>query len=364
MTQTIKIGLIAAPELAERLAHDLARTLPDTLTSALSREAEWEVETVVDSLTGAAETAGEIISEAAGYRQTKDWDYIISLTDLPVFHNKYIVAVDIDEDRDVSLISIPAYGWMPVLKQIQKTVLHNVQHMLSADERERAVPGSRVLQRQFPISPVRKMRARLEETGNRHTRYIFTPQVNGTIRLLSGMTFANNPFSMMTSLTKVIAIAFTTGSFGMIFTTMWQLSHLFSSWRLVIVTFAAIFGMVLWIIMANDLWERPSTRSQKRIRRLYNLTTVLTLVIAVSIYYAVLFLLFLVTSLVFIPPDFLGETLSLKTSAGMVQYLRIAWFASSISTVAGAIGAGLENEALVRNTTYGYRQKHRWQQTH
>lgn len=43
-------------------------------------------------------------------------------------------------------------------------------------------------------------------------------------------------------------------------------------------------------------------------------------------------------------------------------YLNLAWFASSISTVAAAIGAGLNNAELILESTYGYRQKQRYKQ--
>ena len=36
-------------------------------------------------------------------------------------------------------------------------------------------------------------------------------------RLVSGMTFANNPLNMMASLSNIVAIAFTTGAFGLVF---------------------------------------------------------------------------------------------------------------------------------------------------
>ncbi|GAA0440798.1 hypothetical protein GCM10008983_17340 [Lentibacillus halophilus] len=375
MRQHVNIGLIAAPELADELAQDLVKTLPETLKTCISNDTEWDVEARVDSLTGAAESVVDIFSEAAAYRETKPWDYIISLTDLPVFHEKNVVAVDINEDKSVGLISIPAFGWMPVLKRIQTAVIQTVDQMLHTTESQGAdstsngekqddIVSSERLWGQFPISPVQKVRTWMRETGNKHTRYIVTPRMNGSLRLLSGMTFANKPFKMMSSLTSVIAIAFTTGTFGMIFTTMWQLSHLFSTLRLTEITLVAIIGMMLWVIIAHGLWEPPSTFNHRRVRRLYNFTTVTTLLIAITVYYAVIFLLFFGTSLVFIPPGFLTETLSFETTAGVTEYLRIAWFASSISTVAGAIGAGLENEELVLSTTYGYRQNRRYQQIH
>lgn len=62
-----------------------------------------------------------------------------------------------------------------------------------------------------------------------------------------------------------------------------------------------------------------------------------------------------------LPPGYLGQTLQLNGSANFITYINLAWFATSISTVAGAIGAGLNNESQILESTYGYRQKQRYQ---
>ncbi len=61
-----------------------------------------------------------------------------------------------------------------------------------------------------------------------------------------------------------------------------------------------------------------------------------------------------------LPPDYLGQTLKMGRSADFITFFNLAWFAASISTVAGAIGAGLNNEELILESTYGYRQKMRY----
>ncbi|MEJ7274192.1 5,10-methylene-tetrahydrofolate dehydrogenase, partial [Staphylococcus epidermidis] len=50
--------------------------------------------------------------------------------------------------------------------------------------------------------------------------------------------------------------------------------------------------------------------------------------------------------------------------SGPDLYLSIPWFAASVSTVAGAIGAGLLNDQLIKESTYGYRQRIRYEDTH
>ena len=49
----------------------------------------------------------------------------------------------------------------------------------------------------------------------------------------------------------------------------------------------------------------------------------------------------------------------LKHPVGLGEYLSLAWLATSLATVAGAIGASLEHEETVRAASYGYRQRRR-----
>lgn len=362
----IEIGLVAAPGITEKIAHNLENNLPDILANYFAKDIEWKINTVVDPLTGSAETSKEIFEKIANYQNNNNWQYTIGLTDLPIIKDNNVIAFDINKSNGASLISVPSYGWRPVQKRIQKSIVGiietvNMDHSQDLQKNDHNDKGSQEkLKSQFPLSTLKSRTAYLEDTNSKHTHYFVSSNTKGSFRLISGMTFANNPLNMLSSLSNVVAIAFTTGAFGIVFTTMWNLSYVYSSWRMLLMMVVAILGMMFWIIVAHHLWESKKESRNKRVTMLYNLTTVLTLTVSLIIYYIILFFLFLIATLVVLPSGYLGQTLQMGGSANLITYINLAWFATSISTVAGAIGAGLNNEELILESTYGFRQKERY----
>jgi hypothetical protein len=85
--------------------------------------------------------------------------------------------------------------------------------------------------------------------------------------------------------------------------------------------------------------------------------TALTVTVAVLFAYAMLFALVFLAAWVFVPGHYFQTTL--KHPVGFGDYLTLAWMATSLATVAGALGASLEDEETVREATYGHRQRRR-----
>lgn len=158
---------------------------------------------------------------------------------------------------------------------------------------------------------------------------------------------------------SVIAMAFATGAYGLIFPTLWKLSDAYHWPRFILLMATLMIAMVAWIIIAHGLWEPARKARSPRMARLYNTVTVLTLSIAVVVYYACLWGLFIPAVAIFVTTSLLAEQLG--HPIGLASYIMLAWLATSVATVAGAIGAGLEDENTVRNATYGYRQRQRLQ---
>lgn len=420
--ERIKVGIIAAPERAADISENIIGHLTEQFSKQIDNKINWEVEQLVDPLTGAAEAAQDILYNASYIKRNKEWDYAICLTDVPIFHHKDIVAADISFNYKVAQISISAFGWAPMQNRIEKTMIqllyelyknHTTDHPRNynsrTSEKQQEKSMTHIFKRQFPILPIRRQenpdiyfKSRLDYVNNKlhkkenidsdsikednsyecekdskqdeysneandnniDVRFVIYPRIYGRLRLILGMTFANNPFKIMSSFKNVMAIAFTTGAFALIFPTIWNLGQLFSVYRLSGIMVAAILGLVAWIIVAHNLWEYPLKQNKPNIRRLYNLVTVSTLIIDVVTYYIFMFILFLGACLIFIPVEYFQSMINDYDDAvsTFVNYMYVAWATTSISTVVSAIGAGLENEELVRNITYGYRQNRRYKE--
>src|SRR5690625_1135092 len=84
-------------------------------------------------------------------------------------------------------------------------------------------------------------------------------------------------------------LAFGPGIYITIFPTPWELSTIYSVPRFILLTSFAVLGMVTWIIFAHNLWEKPTKKGDVRLRKLYNYTTITTLLVIILINYTVLF---------------------------------------------------------------------------
>jgi hypothetical protein len=83
---------------------------------------------------------------------------------------------------------------------------------------------------------------------------------------------------------------------------------------------------------------------------LFNIATVVTVMIGVTMLYAALYVLALVAAFWFVVPQIwsgqVGHPASLR------DYFELAWLISSLAMVGGALGAALESDEAVRAAAY------------
>ena len=385
-TYTVKLGLVAAPEIPEKIARELASELPDLLGRHVDGRVSWKVSVVVDPLTGADRKAPEILDACRDRRLEEGWDIAVCLTDLPVYRNGRLVVADASAERGVASISIPVLGATNLRSRAREATLGLVEELYAripelakgtaptgtdesgtgadaaeADSAEarRARPRQLVARRLTEsVAPFRRVEPPDEDMKDMHVDARFAaPGVPGHLRLLSGMVLANRPWKLFPSFKGTLAAAFATGAYVLVITTMWMLSDAVGFWRLLLLMVTAIVAMVVWIIVAHHLWERPRGREERKWAVLYNGVTVLTISVAVLLAYAVLFALIFLAAWVFVPGAYFQSML--KHPVGFSEYLSLSWLAASLATVAGALGSSLEHEDTVRDAAYGYRQRRR-----
>ena len=376
--ETRTLGLITAPDYAKEITEKLKDELPELLNYYIHENIEWHIDYYTDSLTGGTNRSDKALEWAHDKKKDKAWDYAIVLTDLPLFHEQKPVVAGGSSDEDVAFISLPGFGLAPMYKRVRESILqlmNEIYYGSSDAEREEAEQKIRskedrhddlknknarrlIGKRPFEIlSPLDRETPEGRDTDT-DVRFTVKSRLSGYIRIISGMVNANRPWELFRAFLKILIIAFTTGSYALVFPTLWQMSTNYSIGRAAVMTIVSILALVTWVIISNKLWERKMDEDKGFIRRLYNATTFFTMLLTVCMYYIVLFIMFTTITLFLIPPAQVASNIS-ASSAHLTDYLFTTWIGTSISIIIGALGTGLDNEDVVLNSAYGYRQQQR-----
>jgi hypothetical protein len=187
---------------------------------------------------------------------------------------------------------------------------------------------------------------------------MFTARVlSGNLRLLIGMIRANQPWRLAIGLSRALTAALATVVFALVTSDIWRLSVTLDWIRLSAIAVGSVVGITVALIAGAGLWERTSHPAGRKQVTLFNLATAATVVLGVLLLYVALLLLALVTSPVLVPAPLLEQ--GVGRAVGVGDYVRLAWLTSSLATLGGALGAGLESDDAVRAAAYTYRRDSR-----
>src|ERR687889_1042464 len=324
--------------MPQRLAEEVSAELPELLSRRVDERVSWEVSVICDPLTGSDSDAARVIDAAHERMVEEGWELAICLTDLPIRADGQPIVALVSTAYKAAVLSLPPLGVTLLRRRVREATLQLVnelyegRHELRRDGKDR------------------------DEDDDVDVRFV-SPKVRGHLRLLAGMVLANRPWRLFTTMKGTLAAAFATAAYALVMPIIWQMADSLSWVRLLALMVLAVVAMVVWIIVAHHLWERPAAQATREQAALYNASTALTLSVAVLFSYAVLFVLVLVAAEFFLESGFLQSNLG--HPVGLSDYVRLAWMATSLATVAGALGSGLEDEETVREATYGYRQQRR-----
>jgi hypothetical protein len=348
------LGLLADPgapaEMASRIADDLAEA------SAEHRDGteRWAVRTQVRTLPPLTESYGDLADVARGCMDDEQWDAVVCLTDSPLRDGRYALIADLLRGSRIAVLSLPAFGALPLRRHVGAVAAELTQELTEppneqqSQEAEQRQEGAATTSRRFRrvISPDPDVTVRIIAS-------------HASMRLLVGLVLANRPWRLLAGLKGALAAALATSAYVLINSSAWQFADQVSLLKLTLMMVFAIAGMAVWLIVNHGLWESAAEHRNPRYSRLFNASTTVTLLMGLACAFVLLWLVNVLAEVFLIDAGFLETTLRHPVALG--DYLAIAWFATSVSFLAGAIGSGFEDEDSVRKAAYSQRERERQQ---
>jgi hypothetical protein len=362
----IVVHLLADKGLPSALAEWLVDTLPSTLRAGVHDGVQWQVDhtTAVLRLNDDREIPAVEIAEA--HREGRREELVVLLTDLPRRAGTQPIASDFSTAGKVALVSVPALGAVRLRHRARKLVAHLVGHLLEEDlgldpePRRRGPPGRFTGKLSHLLAPTTHIRSHHQHID----MHLGLVGLRGRLRLLAGMVRGNRPWRLVPNLASATAAAAGTAAYGLVTSNFWSMADSLAAARLALISLAAVTAMTVWLVAYNHLWDRPSTVGKPEEAVLYNLSTLLTVLIGVVIMYSLLYGMTLLVAGALIDSAYFARQLHHPVAVG--DYARLVWLTSSVGIVAGALGSSLESEEAVRRATYSARERDRralgWEQ--
>ncbi|MCG5467953.1 hypothetical protein LADH09A_001803 [Micromonospora sp. LAH09] len=349
----IVVGLVATPpDHPARVAARLTAELTGGLVERVDADVRWTVREGWGEVAPRRDGGVEALLDDLARRRAEDqWDVAICLTDLPLHVERLPLVAQTSARRRVAVLSLPALG-LHQLRAARAAVPDLVSRLLT-DASDQRVPRAHWAPADL-ASRVPAVHRVVGEADAGELSYVAS-RFTGRVRLLTGMVRANRPGRALLGLSKLLVGAFGTAAFALTTDTVWQMGAALGGLRLAVIMLLGLTALVAWLVIAHDLWEKPSRESPPELARLFNLGTILTLTLATALSYVVLFAGTVLVGALLIDTSVLEQTL--QRPVDVTDYLTLAWITSSLATVGGAIGSGLENEETVRAAAYGYHPK-------
>ncbi|GGP18024.1 hypothetical protein LDL08_07685 [Nonomuraea glycinis] len=351
------VGILAAPGPTTELARKLARNLTARLGERFPGHC-WRVELETEMQAGPVGSGEDMVRMTRKRLLHEAWQLAICLTDLPVHVGRRPVTAHVSVSLRVGVVSVPALGPVEVDKRLEETVLRIVEGALYEQvprhDAHSADTDGHLGMRQWLeklTSPVGR-----PDEPEQGTFRLVTAATRGNIRLLAGMVRANQPWKLVSGLSRALVAALGTAAAALTSPGIWRIADGMGAGRLTLLTVGSLLAIGLTLILVHGLWENTPDGSRRREIReqvmLFNLATMITVTIGILTLYLAQFLIVLLVGLALITPGVLEN--ELKHPVGPVDYMLLSWLAASMAVVGGALGAALENEDVVRAAAYGY----------
>lgn len=346
---TVDIGLLAPPQMRPMVVEDVVAALTAMLHNQSGRDVTWRFHPMrdtrapdasphADEITLGPDESGidDAFAKLRRFMQGRNWDVLISLTDMPLRRGRQPVIAE--ASGDVAVLSVPGLGAFRRGARERKALAAVVAAIVRGVADQHRVAGV----------------GRLESANRKgcQAMTIVAPIGFGHLRVIAGMVRADRPWRLVVKLSYMLAAAVATAAITLVTSDIWVLSDALGPVRLPILTLISITILIGWLIIVHGLWEEPTRSGGREQAALFNLVTVASLGLAVLLLHVALFVITLLGGLFLIDSSVLAQ--ELQRPIGFSAYLNLAWMSASLATVAGAVGSGLETSVDIRAAAYAY----------
>jgi hypothetical protein len=343
----IVLGLVGDPGAAISLARELAENGLEAELNQRLPGARWCIEVVEGRLVQPPATDDEIVKAARQLLLKREWDVVVCLTDLPLHVDKRPVVAHANPVRNVAIVSVPALGAMGARHRIREVIGRLLVRLIGSPE-ERGADAQRAGRpsRRVTVQRVRELGSDPADEAFFYTARVLT----GNVTLIFGMVAANQPWRLSMRLSRALTGAVAAGVIGLVTADVWRLSDAYGWDRLAGTSLVSISATAATLVIGGELWEPIVSRAVRKQVILFNIATVVTVLIGVTVLYAALYVLALTAAYWFVVPqvwrDQVGHPASVR------DYFELAWLTCSLAMIGGALGAALEPDEAVRAAAY------------
>lgn len=338
----VHLGLIFAPDLVGRYRDPLLAELPDLLESRFPG-VEWTLSTATEDREHPAEDALGLLEATRDRMLDEGWDIAVAITDEVLRQGRHTYAQQVSAAHAAGVISVPALGVTTTSARVAEAVVAAVGVVLGVDPDGGGSPEA-VAERARQLAT--DVEDRQEENVTSYTARV----LGGNVRLLLGMVRTNRPWLLAVRLSKSLTVALASGVLTLVTTDLWLLSSEYSPLQMTLLGLVSVGAVTGALIVGAGLWEQARRDGEREQVTLFNAATVLTVLIGVMVLHLMLFVASLGGALLLVDADVFTEVTG--EVSDLPQYLKLAWLVGGLATLGGALGAGLENEDVVRAAAY------------
>src|SRR5690625_4140047 len=200
----ITIGLIPSPYVSQKLMDKIIDKLKINIAKKLDKNIDWQFEVKVNTFVGAAEYVNETIQKVIEMKERNNWDYAVSINDLPSISEGKVVISDIGTKDGVGYLSLPSYGVFPFNKKIVKMITYIIE-IIYNKEYKKAEKINKKINWNYIFSNVKHVTP--EKAVKTAVLIILQSRIIGSLRVLAGLFYANKPWTTLVSFKTILLLA-------------------------------------------------------------------------------------------------------------------------------------------------------------